>query len=365
MLGRIPWFCVALLLSAGALAAQTEPTLQGPAVSQFFGSYDPGQKRPGYPSRALRRDDTTPWLFEPRKSDAPVLRIGVLLPNSPQNDPAWQPVITGMTEEAARNSVQLLLRVSDGYDAVDQHRGQFSDLVAEKPDAIILASIHYRAMDDLIAAASKSQPGPIIGLVNDIFAPAISGKAMVSFTDMGQAVGAYVKQNAQSRSMDKIRVAFFPGPINAGFAPDSLYGFVDELRDFPGEFELIEPQWGATEPGVQRALVEEMLSTYSRVDYIVGNGVAAVEAAKLLETMGLADEIMVLSTYASPPVRQMLEQGRIAAAPSDRGAVLGQLAIQLTLQKIADPAGNAPFRIAPHVVLCTQQTLRSQMGTHC
>ena len=137
------------------------------------------------------------------------------------------------------------------------------------------------------------------------------------------------------------------------------------MRDFSGEFDLIAPLWGAPEPAIQRQLIEKLLSEEARIDFIIGNGVAAIEAAKLLQTMGLDDEIKVLSTYVSPPVREMIQQGHITAAPTDRGALLGALAVQLTIRHIEGDPASTPFRIAPNVILCTKEMLHLPTGAHC
>ncbi|MCO7226384.1 substrate-binding domain-containing protein [Pleionea sp. CnH1-48] len=335
-------------------------------LSQFIGPYLTQHKMSGMPAESLTRLDNEPWHFQFSPLPEP-LKIGVLLPNNPEHDLAWQPVVSSIYAEAKKWNINVVLKYSDGYSAISQHQHQFQQLLDESVDAIILASMHYRAMDELVLAATKNQCFkqdnqesivPVIAVVNDIYAQAVCGKVMVAFSDMGKKVGEAIIQDAIKSKKDKVRVAFFPGPINAGWAPESLYGFVEALRSFSGEFELIEPRWGTPEAEKQRELIEDVMAKNIHVDYIVGNAVAAEQAAHILATMGHEDITQVFATYYSPALTDEIERGLVKAAPSDQPQLLGRLALQMAIKFINKPKPDSlPFRIAPNIPMCSKRNL--------
>ena len=323
-------------------------------VMGFYGKYQAELKKYGFPAQYKIQKSNDHWDLSIPLHNAHSRNIAVLFPNSESNDPYWTLVREGIELEAIKNNFKTNILASDSYGNVAQHREQFKRLAATKPDAMIIGSIHYRAMDDLIAKASNGyfgKPIPVIGVVNDLHAPQVAGKVMVSFTDMGKRAGDFVIEHAIANGKEDIRIAFFPGPINSGWAPESLSGFVKAVRDYPSGLDFIEPVWDNPTPIKQRKALEKTLSKYNQIDYIVGNAVAASEAVKLLQTMGQENDITIVSTYFNPAIRTLLEQGKIAAAPSDQPDVLGRIAVSMISSLLSGKkiGKDIPFRVAPNI----------------
>ena len=330
-------------------------------VVGFYGKYEAEFKQYGSPEKKLDSIEDDVWDLVVAMDQNKAYKIAVLFPNKESNDPYWGLVRKGIELQALNYNFTIDFQASDSYDDTKQHRKQFKQLAAKQPDAIIIGAIHYRAMDDLIAMAKNPDFGksiPVIGVVNDLHAPQVTGKVMVSFTDMGHKAGEYVIKHAGNK--ENIRIAFLPGPINSGWAPESLSGFVKAIRNYSGGIDLLEPMWGTTTPEKQRELLEKLLSETEHIDYIVGNAVAASEAVKLIKIMGRENNISIVSTYYSPNIKPLLANGSIKAAPSDRADILGRIAISMIASLFNGKiiGEDIPFRVAPHIEMITGEQLK-------
>jgi len=333
-------------------------------VNGFYGNYQAITKHIGRVATSLRQPQTVPWPLDKHYQFDKQIKIAVLFPNKESNDQYWQLVRQGIQAQADKHKFHVTLIASDSYTHLAQHQAQFIALAQQQPDAIIIGAIHFRAMDKLIKKAQQGgfgKPTPVIGVVNDLYAPYISAKVMVSFTDMGARAGTYVLEDALENQKDNIRVAFLPGPINSGWAPDSLSGFVESIRKFPGNLHLIEPQWGTPTADVQRQLLVKVLEQHNDIDYIVGNAVAAIEASKLMRVMGTQKDTKIISTYYNPALEQLIKNTSIAAAPSDQADNLGRIAVDMAAEILSgEKVGETiPFRVSPHIPIITAQFLSS------
>ena len=341
---------------AAAQPASSGTTL---AVDAFYGKYDAATKEIGMPARSLKGPKREQWRWRPRPDRR--YRIGVLFPNREQNDIYWKAVREGVEEEAILCGVDIELVATDDYTRLDQHQQQFEALARGGVDAIVLGAIHYRAMDTLVARATSGaygRPIPVIAVVNDIHAPAISGKVLVSFFDMGRIAGRYVFDQARAAGKSNLTIALFPGPINSGWAPDSLRGFLSVIRDYPGDLRVLSPLWGSPDPQTQGHFIESVLESNTSVDYMVGNAVAASAAIGILRTTGRQNEVRIVSTYYNEALEEEIRRGTIEAAPWDQTGALGRIAIGMAVRILnGEKAGtDLPFQIGPSILIKSRVT---------
>jgi protein TorT len=356
---------VALLLAAagfqtlrqrhGLPSASVGDPREAIAVESFYGRYDMTKNAVATLRGPVR--ELWHWNVQPIKGKK--YRIGVLFPNREQNDVYWKAVRLGVQQEAAAAHVSVEILSSDDYTHLDQHEKQFEALARSGVDAIILGAIHYRAMDTLVQRASSGEFGrkiPVIAVVNDIYAPAIAAKVLVSFFDMGRIAGQLVKDEALKSKDSDLTVAFFPGPINSGWAPDSLRGFLSVIRDYPGELHVISPKWGTPDAKTQGTLIESVMENNQSLDYIVGNAVAAQAAVPILHAAGRENDVRIVSTYYNEALDPFIRSGKIEAAPWDHTDALGRIAVGMTVRILNGerPGIDLPFRIGPTIDLKRQ-----------
>jgi protein TorT len=176
---------------------------------------------------------------------------------------------------------------------------------------------------------------------------------MWSVAEGGRQLGEFVLRDAAAKRKPSLTIAFFPGPINSSWAPESLKGFLSVVRDFPGELRILPPAWGTPQPSTQRELVAQVLETHPTIDYVIGNAVAAAAAANLLQAIGRTHDTSVLSAYYSPMIERPLASGAIAAVAWERAEGIGRIAVDLMVRTLegAQPGRDIPFRIGPRIQL--------------
>jgi protein TorT len=334
------------------LAASADAIL----IDGFYGRYDPGAKDTDAGPSGLRGPVRAQWPRRTRPKRP--YRIGVLFPNREENDVYWKAVRIGVQEQAAAEHVAIDLVSSDDYTHVAQHQQQFEALARSGVDAIVIGAIDYRAMDTLVQRAAAGEFGkkiPVVAVVNDIYAPAISGKVRVAFYDMGRIAGQYVYDRAVAAAGERseLSVAFFPGPINSGWAPDSLRGFLSVIRQYPGDLRIIAPEWGNTDAKTQNELVNSVLEKNPSIDYIVANGVAASAAVRILRATGRENDVHIISTYYNYALDPDIRSGRILAAPWDQTEALGRIAVGMSIRILNGerPGRDFPFDVGPAILM--------------
>lgn len=343
---------VALYLLSASIA-----DAKGITVNSYYGNYDANKKNVGFPSESLEGPVREEWVSPKPKRN---YHIGVLFPHL--KDSYWIAANYGMVAHAKELGVKLTLHTAGAYINFGNQRQQLKSLAAKtKVDGIILASVDYAKMDEFVAEVTDSGV-PVIELINDITAPAIKAKALVSFFEMGYKAGEYVVKDSSGKD---IRVAFFPGPRQSGWAPETYAGFMAAVSDHKNtgqNITVLEPAYGDTRPEVQLMRLEHCLNEakHADIDYIVGCAVAAVEAVKYLsENREKHPNAKVVSTYITITAYEEIEKGNIAAAPSDQTIVQCKMALDMMVRLLngEQPGKDFPFRSGPVIPVVTKENI--------
>lgn len=326
-------------------------------VNSYYGKYDAGQKESGFPSGSQSGPVKEKWITpKPEKK----YHIGVLLPHL--KDPYWKTANYGIVKYAEKVDIKITLHEAGGYIHFGNQKQQLLSFAKEKNvDGVILASVDYLKMDRFVAEASGLGM-PVVGLINDIHAPAIAAKAMVSYFDAGYKAGEFVVKDSLNKD---IRIAFFPGPEKSGWAKDMYDGFmaaVSELKEDGRSVTVLAPLYGDTRPEVQRMRLGFLLNRQEnhRVDYIIGNAVAALEAVTYLKNnKNMHPNAKIVSTYLTPPLYDFIKKGDIRAAPYDQTIIICQIALDMMVRLLNGdkPGKDFPFRAGPDYVLITTDNI--------
>ena len=153
-------------------------------VNSYYGIYDVKTKKPGRPAASLTGPKVENWT-PPQKANKPYT-IGVSFPHL--KDPYWLAVDYGIISEAKRLGIGVSLVAAEGYTDLAKQVSQVENLAQQGVDGIILGSISYTSLDPVVEEIDKKGI-PVVEVINDIQAPAIRGKALVSFFDMGYHAG--------------------------------------------------------------------------------------------------------------------------------------------------------------------------------
>jgi protein TorT len=346
------WAAAAIFVVAVGTGLAAEKPWWPVKVNSYYGTYDVKTKTAGRPAKSLTGPKVEDWV-PPQKANKPYT-IGVSFPHL--KDPYWLAVNYGIISEAKRLGVGIRLVAAEGYTDLAGQVRQVENLSQQGVDGIILAAISYAATDPLVGEITKKNI-PVVEVINDIQAPAITAKAMVSFFDMGYHAGEFVVGDAKGKP--EVNVVFLPGPAGSGWAPDTLDGFKESIKKFPGKMNILAVKWGDTGKDVQTRLVEDSLQAFPKIDYLVGNAVAADAAPGPLAETKRAAGTKVVSTYIIPPLYDKIREGKVAAAPSDLTVTQGQMAVNMMVRILngEKPGKDFPFRSGPQIPTLTKANI--------
>ncbi|WP_316897778.1 TMAO reductase system periplasmic protein TorT [Pseudodesulfovibrio indicus] len=348
---------LAVLLGASSVSAQSDVPPWWPIqVKSYYGVYAPSQKKPGQAATSLSRPRLEEWM--PPLAPAGRYTLGVCVPHL--KDPYWIAATYGIIDEAKRLGVGIRLMEAGSYHGMQRQIDHLRHHLAEGVDGIILSAISYAGEDDIISEI-RAREVPVVELINDVNAPDISAKALVSFYEMGYLTGEYVAEHAEKAGLDEVRVAFFPGPQGSGWSPETLDGFIEALELFPGRVTMAAVAWGDTGKEEQLDLLRRSLAETGPVDYLVGNAVAAEVAPDLLRELGMEDRTTVIATYIMPSLYDLIRSGAVQAAPSDLTVFQGRMAVDMMVRLLkGEKAGrDFPFRSGPFIPMVTTSNIAS------
>lgn len=340
------------MMAAGSLAVAADGPWWPVKVNSYYGTYDAATKEAGKPAKSLVGPKEEQWTPPERANKSYVL--GVSFPHL--KDPYWLAVNYGIVKEAERLGVGIQLVAAGGYTELQKQVDQVENLSQQNVDGIILASISYAGLDPMVEEISKKGK-PVLEVINDIQAPAIKAKALVSFYDMGFKAGDFVIADAAGKA--EVNVVFLPGPAGSGWAPDTVDGFNEAVKKFPGKVNVLAVKWGDTGKNVQLSLIEDVLQTFPKIDYLIGNAVAADAAVGPLAESKRAGEVKVVSTYIIPPLYDKIKNGQVAAAPSDLTVLQGRMAVDMMVRILngEKPGADFPFRSGPVIPTITKANI--------
>jgi protein TorT len=267
--------------------------------------------------------------YKPTKAASQVWHLCIAYPHL--KDAYWLNVNYGMVQEARRLGVSFTLVEAGGYLNVERQRQQIEQCTAEGADALIVGPVSFRGLNEAITEIAKTMP--VLATVNDIENIGITAKSGVSWITMGRKAGEYLATRHPADS-DPVTVAWFPGPLGAGWVEFIEVGF--KLGLVGSAVKIVVTKWGDTGKEIQRTLVQEVLESHPDVDYIVGNALMAEAAISTLLNRKLEDKIKVVSTYFTPAVYRGIRRGRILAAPDDSPVMQGRISINQAVRILED-----------------------------
>lgn len=296
-------------------------------------------------------DDTSPVRtiqYQPLNHAKRPLRFCVLYPHL--KDAYWLSVNYGMVEEAQRLGVGFELFEAGGYPNLTRQAEQVAGCGKGGFDALIIGTVSYDGLTAQIQEIAKTMP--VIATVNDINPAGITAKSSVSWRDMAAAAG-HVLARRHPKGSPPVSVAWFPGPIGAGWVQFVEEGFRQALLD--SSAEIVVTKYGDTGREQQVLLVEEVLDEFPEIDYLVGNAPMADAAVSITRGQKIADRVGIISTYMTHGVFRGVWRGRILAAPSDFPVLQGRLAIEQAVRAV-EGSLTVP-QAGPKIVVMTPQTI--------
>lgn len=263
-------------------------------------------------------------------------------------DTYWLAVNFGISQEIKRFGSTMQLYQAGGYDNLALQIKQIRQCVEEGADGVIVGSISYDGLNALISELTNKDI-PVIDVINGISTKNISAKSLVSFEDMGRETGEYLVSRHQEEHLGKVKIAWFPGPEGAGWVTSGNKGFLAAIAG--SNLEVVVTRYGDTGTAVQSRLIDEVLNRYAEeLDYIVGTGVTAEAAVKILRKRGLNKRIKIMSYYLTPSVYRDILRGKIMASPTDSTVIQGRIAVDQLVRILNDKSYSKHVGPIPYVL---------------
>lgn len=288
--------------------------------------------------------------YAPLSAASRAWRICVSIPHL--KDDYWVSVNFGLIDEARRLGVRMQLFEAGGYGNLETQRQQIVQCMEDGADGIIISAISVDGLNDLVERYA-GEGKPVIDLINGLSAPGIAARAAADFWDMGNQTARYLRALHEGTT-DAVRVGWFPGPDGAAWVAAGDRGFREGLEGTP--IQVVVSARGDTGRAAQGALLEEAIAAHPDMDYIVGTAVTAEAAVSILRRRGLSQRIKVLGYYYSPGLHRGISRGRIVAAPTDRQAIQGRIAVD---QMVRALEGKPLMKhVAPRVLVVDEHNVR-------
>jgi len=324
-------------------------------VNSYYGAYDISKKQRGFTMMGLGEPVKENWIsVKPKKE----YRISVLLPHF--QDAYWITANYGIINYAKELGIKIKLYSVGGYIKIGDQKKKMNILGKDNEvDGIILGSIDYTKFDSDIEEIVDSGK-PVVEISNDINAPKISAKSIVSYYEMGYKAGECVIKDAAGKD---IKIAFFPGPEGSGWAPDTFNGFKDAISKLKKEdqkVDISDPFYGDTRPNVQLLRIVSVLEKNNDYDYVVGCAPAVIEAEKFINKhKEKFKNTKIVSTYISSEVYDLIQKGTVLASPSDQTIEECRIALDMIVRILngEKPGIDFPFQSGPEIPIISQNNI--------
>lgn len=308
----------AVLLGSAAGNASAEDW-SFPAYHVVAGRNVPAQWTPLPPAKITKR-----W------------KLCVLFPHL--KDPYWLAANYGIVQEVLRDRLSMQLFHAEGYEHIDQQLQQMSDCIDQGFDAIVLGAIDSEKVGPLVRKAT-AKGIPVIDLVNGVNDSKVAAHALVSFYDLAFQTAQYIVKNFDK---DSPRIGFFPGLPGSNWSDDAVRGFSDGLKGSNAKIVVTT----RVDNGLSRQLaaINDALTAYPEMNFIVGVDIAAQAAATAVRTVQKSDRIKILAFDLIPGVHQDIMNGLTEASPSDFTVIQARMAVDMAvrvLEKQPLPAKKA------------------------
>ncbi|GHE90876.1 TMAO reductase system periplasmic protein TorT [Aliiroseovarius zhejiangensis] len=284
---------------------------------------------------------------EPVSANIP-RQVCVLVPHF--KDEYWLSVGYGLEQEARHHDIDLLFYEAGGYRALATQIAQLNDCAARGVDAILIGAVTSDHAELLSAIRDVSSRVPVLGLVNELRSPDLSGRIWVDWRQMGLVLGSYLADLHPADTVPQ-RAVLVSGPEEAGWTGPLEQGLRKGLAT--SSIEIIAVFSADTGLRQQLALVEEAFATIPKIDLLIGSAPAVEAAIGLISNTGQNSDVRLASTYISHTIKRSLTNGRVLAVPFDDPRQQGMLAIRQLLS-VAGKRQHAAMG-GPEIVLVSGQ----------
>ena len=265
-------------------------------------------------------------LLAPVAARSP-LRIGVTLVHL--NDDFWKGIAYGIADEAKRSNVKLVqVTIAGGYGNVTQQFEQLETLQTLGVDVAVIGAAAFKGYDTVLKRLKRAGITVVAAGI-----PVDSHNVDFGVTQDDTAIGAALADViCRNMARKAATVIAIPGPAGAEWARLRHVGFADHAKTCSG-LSVVEGATGGS-LGLEQGLTQtsDLLQTHPDADYVytpeISLGLGAVQAVRQAHATA-----QVASSSVVREAIPLIEDGKILAAASEPGIVMGRLVVQYAIRQ--------------------------------
>ncbi|WP_269457857.1 TMAO reductase system periplasmic protein TorT [Microcella alkaliphila] len=254
-------------------------------------------------------------------------------------DSYWLGINASLVAEAERTGVSLQIYEAGGYTEIAKQLDQLSNCVANGADAVIVSAVSNEALNSKIEEIVASGI-PVIDSVNGVTSTAVNGRALFDYCTLGGNLGRHLAATG-----DDVKAVWFPGPAGVGSLEQLMSCF--EAQTEGSNVEVLGVSYGDTGKDVQLNLVENALSAYPDMNYIIGSATTVDAAVGPLTERGMTGAVQTASYYFTPEVFALLESGTATCSSAGNDLILGRIVVDMALRVLE----GQPFNGGEHLAM--------------
>lgn len=251
------------------------------------------------------------------------------------NHPIWDAAREGF-EQAAIDFNFGPEYVGPQYIAPDEMSGLIDKAISSKVDGIITMPIAPEAMRPAFEACDNAQ-------VPVVFVGSGDGQSK-SLAFVGTNEAQLGKTGAQ-KLMDKfggepIKAVIMQSTMDASFAINARDGYLKALKDYP-DFEMVINVDCNSDMVQAMRNYERVFTEHPEINTIIGVcGEAGPAAAKVAESMGIEDQIIIIAIDDIDEIKELIRQGKIWGTMAQNFYQMGYKSAEILCRYLRD--GETP-----------------------
>jgi ABC-type sugar transport system substrate-binding protein len=244
--------------------------------------------------------------------------------------PWFTPVLFGITDEAKKLGYETIILDAGGYANVDRQVTQFSNLIAQKVNAILMDPANPDSFNGVVRQA-KAAKIPVVGAGSPIVASGVDADAAASSSHC--SIGHELAKGAKTLLPNGGTVAILAGPPGAFWASDRLRCFKEDLAG--GNIKIIAEQTSEQDAATALSLANDLLQRFPNVDMLYGAddtyGVGAARAAQGAQKCG---KVKILFAVLGEAAEEMMRAGCADYVVAQQPVLIGRTAAEMAAKII-------------------------------
>jgi TMAO reductase system protein TorT len=263
----------------------------------------------------------------------------------------WIPIYYGVTDEAKKLGVELVLLDAGGFDRLDRQISQMENLIQRKVDAILIGATSAEGVVPVVEEAVRRGIA-VIGLGSQPKTDKVLTRILADDYGMGR-----LQAEALGKTLaGKGKVAMMSGPPGLNWTLDRAKGFREMLaKQFPG-MQIAAEQWTPVSRPQAMSLMEDWIQRFTDLAGLyTANDDLAAGAMEAIKAAGKAGKIKVTSANPTSIGMEYLKQGYIVGQAIQQTVLQGRLAVRTAVDHLNGK--SVEKQIVTPVLLLTPENL--------